>query len=468
LKKESLLKRTKIERTVLIMTTTEKRQFQQYLACPLFNEREDLRSLLQWLLHHGIESQEKTWAHIYPGIPFSNQRFRLLLSGLQQQAERFLAWRQWQKTPAAEKEWAQIARQRNLNTHFPEALSSAKEALERQPLRNSDYYMQRSALLWEEARFESVQQPDAFQYLNELSDNADLIWLTQKLRYLCLMRAQKLLYQSNHTMRFQAEVEAMVQQHNLLEIPAIAVWYYCLKMLEVPEKTEYFDQFKNLILSQIHLFDRDETRDMHLFAVNYCIRQANAGQRVFLHTIMEIYKDALQKGYLLDNGVMSRFTYHNIVTTGLQTREFEWVEGFIHEYKNALERTYRESSFSFNRARLEFNRKRYDVVLPLLQHSNYYDPLLSLAAKTMSLKIYFETNEYDLLHSHLEAMKNYIRRKSTLSYHKTHYLHLIQFTEKLISLNRRDIAAVKNLRNAIQSAPALMEREWLLAQLPVK
>jgi tetratricopeptide (TPR) repeat protein len=221
------------------------------------------------------------------------------------------------------------------------------------------------------------------------------------------------------------------------------------------------------LLEQDQIFDAEEIRDLHLFAINYCIRRVNKGQTTFFHDIMDFYKDGLAKGYLLENGVLSRFTYHNIVAAALQTSEFEWVEDFIGRYKNALERSYRDSSYSFNRARLEFKRKRYGEALALLQHSNYYDPLLSLAARTMSLKIYYELQEFNLLEAHLEALKNYIRRKTVLGYHRAHYLNLAKYTEKMISINHRDKQEVETLRQKILAEPNLTEREWLLEQLKI-
>lgn len=432
----------------------------------LFNQRTDVLRLYDWLLQSPLEPKEQTFTHVYPDAVFEVQKMRLVMSYLQQLAERFLAYQEWQNTPGAyETDLVRAVRHRGLEGHFAEALKTAKHTLERQPLRNSEYYGRLGLVLWEEARFESVREPSAVRYLEQLSDNADLTWLTQKLRYLCLLRAQQIVYKSDHALRFRAEAEAMLQHHDLLQTPAVAVWYYCLKMLEEPESTDYFSRFKQPLLAEDQLFDTDEIRDLHLFAVNYCIRRANEGQRSFFNDIMDFYKDGLRKGYLLDHGVLSRFTYHNIVAAGLQTREFDWVEDFISRYKNTLERTHRDSSYSFNLARLEFTRKRYDVVLPLLQNSNYYDPLLSLSAKAMSLKIYYETAEYDLLHSHLEAMKNYIRRKPTLGYHRTYYLNLVKYTQKMAALNWSDKKEVERLRQKVATETALTEREWLLEQL---
>jgi hypothetical protein len=459
-------KAIKLEQSIASLSKVESRQCRQFLAATFHNQRSDVLRLFDWLVQQPIEPRAATFEAAYPGAAFDGQKMRLVMSYLQQLIEQFMAFTAWKNTPGAyETDLVRAVRQRGLKGHFNEALHTAKQALEQQPLRNSDYFGWRGLLLREEARFESVRAPSAVQYIEQLSDNADLHWLTQKLRCFCLHRAQQNIYRSDHDLRFRDQVEALLADGQLLETPAVAVWYYCLRMLESPESVEWFNRFKQPLLAHNEGFDDDEVRDLHLFAVNYCIRQVNQGQRGFLNDIMDFYRDGLQKGYLLENGVLSRFTYHNIVAAGLQARVFDWVEDFIKRYKNALERTHRDSSYSFNLARLEFGRKRYDVVLPLLQNSNYHDPLLSLAAKSMSLKIYYETEEYDLLHSHLEAMKIYIRRKATLGYHRSYYLNLVKYTQKLMALDPRNASARQQLREKIAAETALTEREWLLEQL---
>jgi tetratricopeptide (TPR) repeat protein len=153
------------------------------------------------------------------------------------------------------------------------------------------------------------------------------------------------------------------------------------------------------------------------------------------------------------------------VAAGLQAGEPDWVNEFIHHYKNALERPYRESSFSFNLARLEYARRRYDAVLELLQKANYHDPLLNLAAKTLLLKTWYELGEYDLLQSHLDAMRNYIRRKRVIGYHKTNYLNIVKYTEKLLKINLLNPKETAELKAGIHNEEILTEREWLLGWL---
>lgn len=411
------------------------------------------------------DARESLFARACPDVPYTPQQMRLLTSYLQKLVDQFLALEQWQNTPgAAESALAQVYRQKGMERHFQDALELAKQTLERQSLRNSDYYVRQGTLLWEEARYYSLRHPEDDQYLVRLSDNADLIWLSQKLRYLCLHTAYSARYTPTQSLSLRQEVESILGAYDFMGFPAISTWYYCLKMLETPEASGYFSLFKEGLLTHGQVFNSDEVHDLFLFAINYCIRRVNEGHSHFFHDILDFYKDGLLKGHLFDKGVLSNFTYFNIVAAGLHTREYEWVEDFIHRYRSTLERHYRDSAFSFNLARLEFARKNYDAALALLQHSNYQEPLLNMAAKTIALKIYYELDEYEVLHAHLEALIKYIRRKPGLSYHRNNYLSLARYTQKLIGLNWNDKAEVQRLKQKIESEPVLNEREWLLEQ----
>jgi hypothetical protein len=461
------MKNIKLVQTLAVFSKAEQRLFEHFLASPFFNKRADLIRLYEGILRQDIlASKTKAYAYIYPDEPLNESKLRLAMTYLEQLAEEFLALQQWRNRPGATAfALSQAFQQRGLDAHCNQALKTARTLLSQQPLRNSDYHIWLGQLLWEEARYESAHNPTEITYLSHLSENADLVWLGQKLRYFCLQRTQRNMYKLEHSLPLRDEVETILHRYDLLGHTVIGCWYFCLKMLEEPDSVDYFNAFKMRLLAEGHCFNDDEIRDLHLFALNYCIRRVNDGQKQYFHDIMDFYKDGLHKGYLLDKGVLSRFTYHNIVAAGLQIQEFEWVESFISQYKNALERTHRESSYSFNLARLEYSRKRYDAALQLLQHSNYYDPLLGLAAKTISLKIYYELGEFDLLQAHLEALNSYIRRKAMLGYHSTNYLNIVRYTQKLISVNRFDKQEVAGLYQKIQAETVLTEKEWLLAQL---
>jgi hypothetical protein len=98
----------------------------------------------------------------------------------------------------------------------------------------------------------------------------------------------------------------------------------------------------------------------------------------------------------------------------------------------------------------------------LLQHANYRDILLNLSAKTLLIKTYYELDEFDALTSSLDAMRNYIRRKRVIGYHRTNYLNIVKYMEKLVSLNLSDRAAVERFRTALKEEVILSEKAFFL------
>lgn len=464
------MKSQKLVITLNAMTKSERRRLGQFLQSPYFNQRQDVAQLYAFLQEPtGGISTEMIIRQLWPDHPNAPQQLRLLMSYLQKLVEQFLALEQWQGTPGAvESELVKVYRQRGLERHFQDSFKLANDILNNQPLRNTDYFGWQGALLWEEARFNTLRQPENSGRLSQLSDNADLFWLSQKLRYGCLHMAFQARFSTAQGLSLRQEIDHILSLRDFLQTPAIATWFYCLRMLENPENLDFFQHFKTLLLQHGQIFNVDEVRDLFLFAINFCIRQVNEGKTGFFHDILDFYKDGLSKGHLFENGVLSHFTYFNIVAAALHTSDFAWAETFIHEQRNALERSYRDSAFSFNLARLEFARKRFDAALSQLQHSNYHDPLLSMAAKTIALKIYYESDEFEVLHAHLEALIKYIRRKPGLGYHRNNYLNLARYTQKLIGLNWNDKTELLQLRQKIEAEPVLTEREWLLEQLGKK
>ena len=77
------------------------------------------------------------------------------------------------------------------------------------------------------------------------------------------------------------------------------------------------------------------------------------------------------------------------------------------------------------------------------------------------MKIYFESEEIDLLDSHLDAMQMYILRKKVIGYHKTNYKNIIKMTRKLLKIKPGDSVAVQELKNEISNAEILTEKKMV-------
>ena len=253
-----------------------------------------------------------------------------------------------------------------------------------------------------------------------------------------------------------------IAENDLLQIKSIALYYHCYLALSASEKTHHFQSLKQLLFEVDQQFQHTEMRDLYLLAINFCLRQYNAGNPSYLPDLLEFYQEGLERKYLLTDQRISRFTYRNVVTLGLIQREYSWIEQFIHAYKEYLEPKYQESMFGLCLARLEYSKGNYDKALSLLQKADYQDLLLNLAAKTVQIKIYFALDELDLLEAHLHAMQAFIRRKKVMAYHRDNYLNMIRLVRKVLELQPFDKQGKEALKREIQEQKSLVEREWLL------
>lgn len=448
------------------LSAIELREARRFLLSPYFNTRQDLVQLFDWLSNTPAPTREDTWLHLFPKTPFDDQQLRLRMSYLQKLLEKFLALQEWEKDPIGTRvQLATGLRRRGLTALFERTRRNLEQDLTRQPLRDARFHQFQYHLQWEQTQVATAENPAAPIPVHRLAEALDGWYLSSRLRLICLSASQQGVYASGAQSDAAAEIAKLADRESWREQPAVALYLQAYRMLQEPDKEAHFQAFKSQIPGWSDCFLDEEMRGLYLLAINYCIRRINSGEKRFFREALDLYKPGLKKGILMENGLLSRFTYHNIAAAGIYSGELDWVNQFIHDYRNALERRYRESSFSFNLARLEYARRRHGAVLELLQKANYRDPLLNLAAKTLLLKTFYELGEHDLLQSHLDAMRNYIRRKRVIGYHRTNYLNIVRYTEKILQLNWNHPQAVEALHQEIAQTDILTERDWLLEQL---
>ncbi len=448
----------------------EQRDFRRFLQSPFFSRRAEtviLYDLLEKYLKSGkpVPEKEAAFNVAFPNEAFDDHRLRMLMSQLYQLASQFLAVQDFladETQPLMQ--LGQVLRKRKLTSQFTQAAAELAQKLESQPYRNPDFYQNKYLATLEKYRNAYDMREVESQQLQALSDELDTAFLARKLWQACFLLSHEAVSNTSYDFGLLDDALRFAEKSRALETPAIAIYYHCYRALTNPDETAFFQNFKALLLQHGGLFPDSEMRDLYILAINFCIRRYNAGSQEYLRDQFDFYKDGLRRGYFLTDGELSRYTYQNAVTSGLVMREFDWVERFIHDYRDKLADAYQESVFSFNLARLGYEKKQFDQALSLLQLAEYKDLLLNLAAKTLQLKIYFELDEFDLLEAHLSAFKTFLRRKKELGYHRENYLNTIEFTRKLLETNPFDKEARAALRAEIAEAKNIGEKKWLLGQ----
>ena len=453
------------------LTGDEIKAFRKFVSSPFFNQREDVVRLFEVLVEcrkskKPVLEKAALFHKIFPREKYDDRKMRHVMSFLLRLLEQFFTHSiQVENEGIAHTQLAEAYRRRGLTQHFQRTLQRVAEQHSKSSFHHADHYwlgyeLQRQGYLLTA----SSNRVTALNF-QQLGDQLDLAFLALKLRQSCLALSHQAVFKAEYDLGLLPQVLDEVQRRELLDQPAISVYFHCYHTLTEPNEEAHFQKFKSELYRHDGSFPTSESRDLYLLAINFCIRRYNEGEEKFLAEELELYQAALEKKLLLINGQLSRFTYQNAVTLGLVLREFDWVESFLRDYTAMLDPRFRTANHSFNLARLEYERGNFDKALELLQRADYQDLLLNLTAKTVLLKIYFETAEFDALDSHLDAMSNFVRRKKALSYHRDNYLNLCRFVRRLLVTLPSDDGAFHRLQEEVNQSPAVAERKWLLEKM---
>lgn len=449
----------------------ELRDLGKFVRSPFHNQRKDVIDLFSYLLKwtknpNLAVSKVAVFPILFPDEPFDEKKIRYTMSFLYQAIKNFLAVKALE-SDAVGHQLAVVSafRQKGLERLFGQEFRIAEKMLQQQPFRHQHFYLQNYHLQNEKYRFTMTQTRGQVAGLAEMSDAMDTFFIANKLQ----MNAHGVIHKAMHQSEFQPHLMEEILEHLSVkggkEQPAIAVYYHCLKMLTTDESLPHFQALRRLIDKSGTAFPSEELKDIYTFALNYCIKRLNAREDFFHREAFELYKKGLEQGIFINNKMMSRFDYKNIVALGLGLKEWDWVEQFIEDYQFFLEKKYRRGTHAFNLALLYYKRGDYAKAMVLLQQVGTSDVLNNLNARRMLVRIYYDLKEFEALYSLLDSFQNYIYRKKELGYHRELYLNFIKFTRKLLQIEGYTKEQVTILRQQVANTKNVAEKDWLLDQI---
>ncbi len=452
----------------------EIRQIRKLLRSPFFTRREDLPLLFACLSAYQWDNKplpprEEVYKQCFPELEYNDLRLRGSMSDLMALIEEYLLIAHHRQSAVDNRLLlADLYRRRGLSKHFGRCMKKAHQLLDQNKARSIDHYSKLQEYQVLQMQFQTQTQRTGQLNLQEISDTMDAHYLMKKLRYACTQLTHQAVYKTSYNYGLLPRLLEDIESGGYLSYPAVATYYYCYRFLTEQYSLDYFQQFRNQLQENRQLFPEEEQKDLYILAINFCIRQMNAGSQPFARQVWELYQEGLEVGFLLEDGRLSHFTFNNVVAISIHLEEYVWLEHFIEAYKDRIESTYRKSTVSFNRARLEYARGNYQKAMLLLQTSEYKDLVNNLISKNILLKIYYELEEFDLLESHLDSLNSFIRRREVSDYHRSNYLNVIRLVRKLVALESFDKSKLEKLRQEIESTEILSDREWLLEQCNLK
>lgn len=463
---------TKFIKLFLQLNRKEKQNLKLWVHSPFANARKDVAKLFDFIyskrtINADNITKNLAFKFVYPKQKYSEQQLRYVMSFATKCMEDFLAYNEWQNNKT-DRQIALIKKinHKNVNNYTAQNINDTYQQLTAQKKRNSEYYLQSCKLAIEQYNLQSKNQRYENFNLQAVADNLHFYTISEILKYACFAISFEQV--SGKTFNFYLLenclhfVETQVQ---FKQTPVIHIYYLCYK-ISVDGNDDLFQELYKVIFEYEVYFDESEMKDIFLLTINYCIKELNIGKQKYAQFAYNLYLHALQKGYLLDNGELSRFTFKNIVFIGVKKlKDYKSVENFISKFEHTIHEKYRANTVLFNKATLYIAQKEYKRAMQILQQVEFEDVLWNLDAKGMLLRIYFEEQEYDAMQSLIKSFKQYLHRQKSLGIYKIRYKNMILFCEKLF----KNIGAIKVkktlLKNEILEHDNLPEKDWFLERV---
>jgi len=451
----------------------EIRDLRKWLQSPAHNQREDVVDLFEYLLqgdhlyHDKFLAKPRVFQKIFPREEYDDARLRQTFHFTLKAIEEFLAYQNLQSDEInARLALAKTYRHKKLDKSYQKRMREVEKLQHKHPYRDEGFLITEYLLELERYEYLSKQQRTSDINLQELAQKQEHSFISGKLRVACYMLSHQRVFKTEYDFGLlDAILPYVAQREDLLEVPAIRVYYYCYLAFTDRTEESHFQNFKEAIFRFVDCFTKTEIRDLYLLAVNYCISKSNAGIPGYMQEAFELFKNGIAKEVFIQNGILDFRTFRNVSGIAINLKEFDYAEQFIEKYQHYLPTKYQGDFVKFTSAQLYWKKGDNDQARHIVLQISADDPLMNLNARWMLIAIYYEESEFELLENLLDNMTSYINRKKVLGYHKTAYTNLIRYTRKLIRVNPFDKESKEKLRQEITAADPLNAKDWFLRQL---
>lgn len=447
----------------------ERRRFRKWLRSPFHNANSTLSKFYDYLnsrkgFTEKTMQRERAFVHLFGSTPYDDLQMRRLMSEFLQTLESFLAHETRHEPPSIAALWrARLYRSRQIPREAGIWVEEASRRLEARAERDARYYL--DAYFIQEERLRQTSTRDAALNVQEMTNELSTFFVAEMLRNACTAASHQAIYRADYKMPYIEAILADCADGRFDAIPLIRLYYLCYQCLTRPERAEAFYALKDMLPIAGQWLPVEELRNVTVVAINYCIRRLNTDAPAFMRDVFDIYQTGLKQGVFLENGVLSHFTYKNIVSAALTLDETAWTETFIGEYAPLLPKAYRADYEKFCMAKLRYRQRDFAQAQTLLHGVTFDDVLLDLAARVLLMKIYFENGEWRLLRGFLTTFERFVSRKKMMAYHAPNYQNIIHLTNRLMQFcsGQRLVTPEESdaLRVQIRTTQPLTERDWL-------
>lgn len=460
----------------------EFKSFGDFVSSPYFNKERVLIDLYKILKqdYPGFSSKgfekETIYELLFPGKKYNDSIFRNTFSKMLRLAEKFLYVNHLGNDNFHRRlfllEEFKIKKQEGL---FVKHKAEADRFTESNLIKNEDYFLKKYQLENLNDEFRKItknfmvltnkEEAGSFEYLsnsfliNILKANASII------------NSNKNFFGEQLNLILFDEIECyLLKDPDLLASNLyLRYYYYSIKIFQENDD-KYFFELRDIINNEMESLSIVDRKNILTTLTNYSYYRINNGELKFVDEQFKLYKLNIEKKlYKGDRDFLSHIFFMNVVTTGLDAGEFEWVEDFIKRYYDELKNEHRENMFNFSFSLFHLRKKNYDAAIEFASKVVSDDLSYKHQLKSFYLKIYYELNEDQPFYSHIDSYRHFVKNDKLLGEDSREYImNYISFSKKLFDLKNipdKDVFEIQSVKKEITLHKALINKLWLMKKI---
>lgn len=442
----------KIYQLLELLTEEDQERFSLFLESPYHNSSKTLTLFWkQWLkkVIHSEGGEDLSIDGFVKGSSLKASRFDKLCSQLYVKAKEFLTLRSFEEKKVIQEilfSSAVLGRDQELDT----AMGLAKKTssyLEKQ-LESPEKYIAQMYHALEIASAQINARKPAKEFLADFAKMLDLLDNFYDSRGMshsvAALNIARIIQQEDTSIRERLVARINIENRDEPKSLLAKLYYLILRLQLEFAASDALAQLLPILESNWQKIEEDVVNDIYNFTLNYCIRQANGGNYIFLEYTFDLYNQLLKNELLLHNGKLYPQQYKNIVGTGCRVNRLEWVESFTKEFSERLlddhdgwARIYNEGIFRFYQGSYREAIEIFKDVIEKGQHDIFY----GMDARMYLWKAYFEhlnhlaPDEIDEMYKLYDSVRLYIDRHKKISVkHKLQYRNFVRLFKRFMFL----------------------------------
>ncbi len=458
---------------ILLLATFSKaewRRFGEFLASPFFNKKPALLPFFDYLKAIAPNFSEADldkrvlFQQFFPNKPYDERALVHLNNYLLKQAEHFLAISRLEKeSQTTNRLILEELLERKLDKNYRHYLQKTQALSIEEKDEDNQFYLNQYQLSDISKRYFLGQNQRRYDSSIQLSLNhLDEFYFFNKLKIACEMLEWKNIIAADYQISFIEELVHFLKNKKESLDPVLSIYLIAYDLLTKEDSATDFLRLMDAIQLHQHNIPNSEKNYFYVFAINFCGQQIKKNIKVhyYANHSLDLYLAGVEQKILYVNGYLSPWIFKNITKLGFNLKKFDWTAQFIQRYHTHLEKEFQEDALHFNMADLHYRKKDYQQAQSHLMRVQYSDIFYNLGAKTMLIKIYFETDEEEALLSMLASFTIYLKRNKKIA--NNILQTYLNFTSLLYQILKAKANKMVEIQGKIKITELLTDRQWLL------